>query len=199
MGRIKWNLDLLEEVKKQHGEAMTATEQVINNGKSDLSSMTEEVWEGEDADMARDQLHDLLSKDDTCKDIMAGWLGYGYYNKIKTDSNDYKTYIDCSDIINPLYVKTMKKWEEKGLLTIMKETGVWTEETCNIVAAAFTYPDTDEYKILFGGVSFKDINYADFNSAMIKIGNKASSGTGGQESLHDYWEEAALKEATNEY
>jgi hypothetical protein len=93
----------------------------------------------------------------------------------------------------------MKKWEEEGLLTIMKETGVWTEKTCNIVAAAFTDPDTDEYKILFGGVSFKDINYADFNSAMIKIGNKASSGTGGQESLHDYWEEAALKEATNEY
>jgi uncharacterized protein YukE len=50
MGRIKWNLDLLEDVKKQHGEAMTATEQVINNGKSDLSSMTEEVWEGEDTD-----------------------------------------------------------------------------------------------------------------------------------------------------
>lgn len=41
MGRIKWNLDLLEEVKKQHDEAMTATEQVMNNGKSDLSSMTE--------------------------------------------------------------------------------------------------------------------------------------------------------------
>ncbi|WP_022759608.1 hypothetical protein [Butyrivibrio fibrisolvens] len=43
MGRIKWNLDLLEEVKKQHDEAMTVTEQVINNGKSDLSSMTEDI------------------------------------------------------------------------------------------------------------------------------------------------------------
>ncbi len=63
MSRIKWNLDLLEEVKQQHDEAMAATEQVINSGKADLSSMTEEVWEGEDADMARDQLHDLLSKE----------------------------------------------------------------------------------------------------------------------------------------
>ncbi len=73
MGRIKWNLDLLEEVKKQHDEAMTATEQVMNNGKSDLSSMTEEVWEGEDGDMARDQLHDLLNKEmvETWKELDA--------------------------------------------------------------------------------------------------------------------------------
>ena len=63
MGRIKWNLDMLEEVRMQHEEAMTATEQVINKGRSDLSSMTEEVWEGEDGDMARDQLHDLLNKE----------------------------------------------------------------------------------------------------------------------------------------
>ncbi|SHI19971.1 hypothetical protein SAMN02745229_01988, partial [Butyrivibrio fibrisolvens DSM 3071] len=73
MGRIKWNLDLLEEVKKQHDEAMTATEQVINNGKADLSSMTEDVWEGEDGDMARDQLHDLLNKEmvETWKELDA--------------------------------------------------------------------------------------------------------------------------------
>ncbi|WP_338801965.1 hypothetical protein WAA20_00130 [Butyrivibrio fibrisolvens] len=73
MGRIKWNLDLLEEVKKQHDEAMTATEQVINNGKSDLSSLTEDVWEGEDGDMARDQLHDLLNKEmvETWKELDA--------------------------------------------------------------------------------------------------------------------------------
>ena len=73
MGRIKWNLDLLEEVKKQHDEAMTATEQVMNNGKSDLSSMTEDVWEGEDGDMARDQLHDLLNKEmvETWKELDA--------------------------------------------------------------------------------------------------------------------------------
>ena len=73
MGRIKWNLELLEEVKKQHDEAMTATEQVINKGKNDLSSMTEEVWEGEDADMARDQLHDLLNKEmvETWKELDA--------------------------------------------------------------------------------------------------------------------------------
>lgn len=63
MSRIKWNLDLLEEVKKQHDEAMTLTEQVINHGKADLSSMTEEVWEGDDADIARDQLYDLLNKE----------------------------------------------------------------------------------------------------------------------------------------
>ena len=73
MGRIKWNLDMLEEVRMQHEEAMTATEQVINKGRSDLSSMTEEVWEGEDGDMARDQLHDLLNKEmvDTWKQLDA--------------------------------------------------------------------------------------------------------------------------------
>jgi hypothetical protein len=44
MGRIKWNLDLLEEVKKQHGEAMTATEQVINNGKSEIVVVSAELF-----------------------------------------------------------------------------------------------------------------------------------------------------------
>ncbi|MCR5773218.1 MAG: hypothetical protein K6G87_18505 [Butyrivibrio sp.] len=73
MGRIKWNLELLEEVKKQHDEAMTSTEQVINKGRSDLSSMTEDVWEGEDGDMAREQLHDLLNKEmvETWKELDA--------------------------------------------------------------------------------------------------------------------------------
>jgi hypothetical protein len=34
---------------------------------------------------------------------------------------------------------------------------------------------------------------------MIEIGSTVSSETEEQESLHDYWERAALKEATNEY
>ncbi len=56
------NLDMLEEVRKQNEIAMNATEQVINNGREDLASMTEEVWEGEDGDMARELLDDLLNK-----------------------------------------------------------------------------------------------------------------------------------------
>lgn len=62
MGKIKMNLDMLEEVRKQNEIAMNATEQVINNGREDLASMTEEVWEGEDGDMARELLDDLLNK-----------------------------------------------------------------------------------------------------------------------------------------
>lgn len=61
MGKIKINLDMLEEVRKQNEIAMNATEQVINNGREDLASMTEEVWEGEDGDMARELLDDLLN------------------------------------------------------------------------------------------------------------------------------------------
>lgn len=63
MSRIKWNLDQLEEVRQQHDEAMVSTEQVIEKGKTDLASMTEEVWEGKDADIARNQLSDLLNKE----------------------------------------------------------------------------------------------------------------------------------------
>ena len=65
MARTKMNLDMLEDVRMQHEFAMNATEDVISKGRSDLNSLTEEVWEGEDGDMARDQLHKLLNKEMT--------------------------------------------------------------------------------------------------------------------------------------
>ncbi len=73
MSRIKWNLDQLEEVRQQHEEAMSSTEQVIENGKADLASMTKEVWVGEDANIARNQLSDLLNKEmvETWKELDA--------------------------------------------------------------------------------------------------------------------------------
>jgi len=55
------NLDMLEEVRKQHEIAMNTTEDIINKGRRDLNSLTEEVWEGEDGDMARELLDDLLN------------------------------------------------------------------------------------------------------------------------------------------
>lgn len=62
MRRIKFNLDQLEEVRKQNEIAMNSTEGVIVKVRADLNSMTEEVWEGEDGDMAREQLDDLSYK-----------------------------------------------------------------------------------------------------------------------------------------
>ncbi|MCR5773297.1 MAG: WXG100 family type VII secretion target [Butyrivibrio sp.] len=61
MSKIKMNLDMLEEVRKQHEIAMNTTEDIINKGRGDLNSLTEEVWEGEDGDMARELLDDLLN------------------------------------------------------------------------------------------------------------------------------------------
>jgi hypothetical protein len=63
MGRIKINLDQLEEVRKQNEIAMNATEEVIGKAREDLASMSEEVWEGEDGDMARELLGDLVYKE----------------------------------------------------------------------------------------------------------------------------------------
>ncbi|MCR5772463.1 MAG: hypothetical protein K6G87_14680 [Butyrivibrio sp.] len=73
MSRVKWDLDQLKEVQKQQEIAMTATEQVINDVRNDLNSMTEDVWEGEDADMARELLGDLVYKEmpQTWKEIDA--------------------------------------------------------------------------------------------------------------------------------
>lgn len=73
MKRVKWNLDMLEEVRQQQEKAMNATEQVINNARNDLNSMTEEVWEGEDGDMARELLGDLVYREmpQTWKEIDA--------------------------------------------------------------------------------------------------------------------------------
>ncbi len=71
MSRVKWNLDKLEEVKKQHDEFMESTEDVINKGRADLASMTKEVWEGEDSDMARELYDKLVYKNmpDTYKQL----------------------------------------------------------------------------------------------------------------------------------
>lgn len=71
MSRIKWNLDKLEEVKKQHDEFMESTEDTMNKGRRDLASMTEEVWEGEDGDMARELYDKLVYKQmpDTWKQL----------------------------------------------------------------------------------------------------------------------------------
>ena len=73
MKRVKWDLDQLKEVQKQQEVGMTSTEQVINKARNDLNSMTEEVWEGEDGDMARELLGDLVYKEmpQTWKEIDA--------------------------------------------------------------------------------------------------------------------------------
>ncbi|SHH02715.1 hypothetical protein SAMN02745229_00030 [Butyrivibrio fibrisolvens DSM 3071] len=63
MGRIKINLDQLEEVREQYEIAMNVTEDVISKAREDLNSMAEEVWEGEDGDMARDLFGDLVYKE----------------------------------------------------------------------------------------------------------------------------------------
>ena len=95
MSRIKWNLDLLEEVKRQHDEYMESTEEVINKGRSDLASMTEEVWEGEDADMAREQYDHLVYREmpdtwrqlDTCNESIQMALKQAY--EAKNFCNDF--------------------------------------------------------------------------------------------------------------
>lgn len=46
MGRIKMNLDMLEEVRMQHEAALSATEDVINKGK--IKGEIEENGESED-------------------------------------------------------------------------------------------------------------------------------------------------------
>ena len=44
-----------------------------------------------------------------------------------------------------------------------------------------------------------NIDYVDFTGAMLSIGWVVESGTYDPRDIHDYWEEAALKEATNDY
>jgi hypothetical protein len=121
------------------------------------------------------------------QNIKMRWFGYGH-------SED-----DNSNTINPMYEKSIEKWEQDGLLVIMKETGVWTEATCERVSNSFTDKDSLEYQILYGGISFDDIDYEDFSSAMIMIGAEVSTGTEDVRDMHDYWEEAALLEYTNTY
>lgn len=63
MSRIKWNLEILEQLKQKNKMEMDETESIIYKGREILSSMTEEVWEGEDGDIARDQLYDIFNKE----------------------------------------------------------------------------------------------------------------------------------------
>ena len=122
------------------------------------------------------------------QEIKMRWFGYG---QSEDDTN-------CNSI-DPMYEKSMEKWEQEGLLVILKETEIWPEATCDRVSDAFTDKDSLEFKILYGGISFDDIDYADFASAMIIIGNEVSKGTEDVRSMHDYWEEAAFLEYTNTY
>ena len=119
--------------------------------------------------------------------LMLNWFGYGS----QEDNTD--------NTINPLYTDTIIRWEEEGLLIIMRETGVWTDATCKHVSDSFTNKDSLEYQILYGGISFDNIDYVDFTDAMLSIGWVVESGTYDPRDMHDYWEEAALKEATNDY
>lgn len=119
--------------------------------------------------------------------LMLNWFGYGS----QEDNTDNTT--------NPLYTDTIIRWEKEGLLIIMRETGVWTDATCKHVSDSFTNKDSLEYQILYGGISFDNIDYVDFTDAMLSIGWVVKSGTYDPRDMHDYWEEAALKEATNDY
>ena len=94
MGRIKMNLDMLEEVRKQNEIAMNATEDVIGKAREDLNSMTEEVWEGEDGDMARELLGDLVYKEmpETWKHIDACHEAFKKAQKKAYESKNY-----CND------------------------------------------------------------------------------------------------------
>ena len=71
--------------------------------------------------------------------------------------------------------------------------------TCKNVSDSFTNKDSLEYQILYGGISLDNIDYVDFTDAMMSIGWGVESGTYDPRDMYDYWEEAALKEATNDY
>lgn len=117
--------------------------------------------------------------------LMLSWFGYGS----QEDNTD--------NTINPLYTDTIIRWEDVGLIKIMEETGVWTIEACEDVDVFDE--GTIEYGILHGGISFADINYKEFNKAMINIDSELHKGTTDPRDMHDFLEEAAIKEATNDY
>lgn len=122
--------------------------------------------------------------------IMLSWFGYGSEYTLETVA-------EHEGEINPIYIKTIERWEDVGLIKIMEETGVWTIEACEDVDVFDE--GTIEYGILHGGISFADINYKEFNKAMINIDSELHKGTTDPRDMHDFWEEAALKEATNDY
>ena len=157
-------------------------------------STAKQVYEDIQGYLANESLMEAANQE-----IMSEWFGYGYYNTLTSTSEerDYTSYVSCTDTINPLYVKSMEKWEDEGLLQIMEETGVWTEATCK--NADKFEKDSLEYQILHGGISFETIDYEEFNKAMLNISSAIKNGTTDSRDMHDYWEEAALKEATNNY
>jgi len=123
-------------------------------------------------------------------EIKLSWFGYGSEYTLETVA-------EHEDEINPIYIKTIERWEDVGLIKIMEETGVWTIEACEDVDVFDE--GTIEYGILHGGISFADINYKEFNKAMINIDSELHKGTTDPRDMHDFLEEAALKEATNDY
>lgn len=123
------------------------------------------------------------------QEIMLMWFGDDEY------SFGLKTEDAKSNEINPLYIKTMERWEKEGLLTILEETGVWTEKGCR--DADIFDEDTLEYRILHGGISFEEIDYVQFNEAMIKIGSAHGMGTNDSCGMLIYWRKAAMIEADN--
>lgn len=126
------------------------------------------------------------------KKLMLSWFGYG-------DMSDSSTIDSNSNSINPIYTETMERWEEKGLLSIMEETEVWTCATCDFIRNYEFDQGTMEYDILYGGISFEEIDYVEFTRAMLNIGSVVASRTTDPRDMHDYWEEAALLESTNAY
>ncbi len=71
-----------------------STEHVVDRVRFDLFSMTKEVWEGEDTDIARDQLHELSFKEmpetydqiDNCNNVI---------KKAQKEANESKNF--CND------------------------------------------------------------------------------------------------------
>lgn len=123
------------------------------------------------------------------REIKQRWFGYESMQLTTSDSK--------SDEINPIYIEPMKRWEKVGLIKILKETGVWTQATCEYVDVYEA--GTMEYNILHGGFSFDDINYEDFVDTMITINSKVHECTYDTRDLLDYWQEAALIESENTY
>ena len=82
---------MLEEVRMQNEIAMNATEDVISKARADLDSMTEEVWEGEDGDIARELLGDLVYKEmpETWKHIDACHEALKKAQKSSYESKNY--------------------------------------------------------------------------------------------------------------
>ena len=92
--------------------------------------------------------HIYLEKEEAINhEIKLSWFGYGSEYTLETVA-------EHEDEINPIYIKTIERWEDVGLIKIMEETGVWTIEACEDVDVFDE--GTIEYGILHGGISFAD-------------------------------------------